>query len=159
MPWVDFSLLESLDTRTELSDLIPETIWVAEEVNKYLPLPSHLMWMMFDNLQIVEFAKECLLHIELTKEWVEWFNGHYHLSLGLTSQLTKFNEMEIRKVWWTLYLSLLTMSLCHFFNKSRYLRINLFHIIKCLHQRLSTDTYKSDEKSPEEKLAWITLIR
>jgi hypothetical protein len=44
-------LLESFHTGGQLSDLVLGTLGVAEEINKYLPLPTHLMGTIFKNLE------------------------------------------------------------------------------------------------------------
>jgi hypothetical protein len=46
-------VLESFHTGGQLSDLILEALRVAEEINKYLSLPPHLMGTIFEDLRIV----------------------------------------------------------------------------------------------------------
>jgi hypothetical protein len=44
--------LESFHTGGQLSDLILETLMVAEEIDKHLPFPPHLMSTILKDLQM-----------------------------------------------------------------------------------------------------------
>jgi len=46
-------VLESFHTGGQLSDLILEALRVAEEINKYLSLPPHLVGTIFKDLRII----------------------------------------------------------------------------------------------------------
>jgi hypothetical protein len=61
-------LLESFHTGGKLSDLVLETLWVAEEINKYLSLPTHLMGTIFKNLEDYFTVKNALENMETEKE-------------------------------------------------------------------------------------------